>query len=74
LNDDLYVTYNLNHSAILNFTIYDYAGNKIKQINLDKQNIGSHNIKINVSNISSGLYFLSVKINDRVETIKLINY
>ncbi|OFX38008.1 MAG: hypothetical protein A2X08_06620 [Bacteroidetes bacterium GWA2_32_17] len=72
LNDVLYVTYNLNRSAILNFTMYDYTGNKIKQINLGKQNIGSHNIKINVSNISSGLYFLSVKINNRVETIKLI--
>ncbi len=72
LNDVLYVTYNLNHSVILYFTMYDYIGNKIKEINLGKQNIGSHNIKINVSDISSGLYFLSVKINNRVETIKLI--
>jgi len=72
LNDVLNVTYNLNHIAILNFTMYDYIGNKIKEINLGKQNIGSHNIKINVNNISSGLYFLSVKINDKVETIKLI--
>jgi len=34
--------------------------------------MGSHNIKINVNNLSSGLYFLKVKINSSVETIKLI--
>ncbi len=72
LNDILTVFYNLKRDAVLNITIYDYLGTKIKQVNIGKQNMGSHNIKINVNNLSSGLYFLKVKINSSVETIKLI--
>jgi hypothetical protein len=72
LKDILNVSYNLKRDAILNITMYDYIGKKIKQVNIGKQNLGSHDIKINVNNLSSGLYFLSVKINNRVETIKLI--
>ncbi len=74
MDDVLNLSFTLKQNAALYFTMYDNIGNMIKEIDLGKQNMGSHALKINVSNISSGLYLLSVKINNRTETIKLIKH
>jgi hypothetical protein len=53
--------------------LYDILGNKVKTIsdnNYEDQNKHSHSI--NIEHLSSGIYFVKLKINNSITTIKLV--
>jgi hypothetical protein len=68
-----YIQYELTKSANVTIELYDILGNKVKTIsdnNYEDQNKHSHSI--NIEHLSSGIYFVKLKINNSITTIKLV--
>ncbi|MFM2226388.1 MAG: hypothetical protein RJA07_2590 [Bacteroidota bacterium] len=57
--------YMVNNSSPINLTLYDYKGNKIKQMLNDKQPLGLQQIFFDISFLPAGLYFL--KLNGKMK-------
>lgn len=58
-----------NATSPIEFTIYNFQGIKIKTI---KQTVGTSSISINISDLSSGMYFISTNISGSTLTKKII--
>jgi hypothetical protein len=70
------------NSTIISFTLYedasstielfDLAGRKLQTILNGNLSAGNHEVTLNRGQLTSGIYFLEVRINANVEVIKLI--
>lgn len=66
------ISYQLNKRSKVSLEIYDLTGRKVMELNEGTQNEGYHNIDINVSNLTSGTYFYTLKADNYSKTLKMI--
>jgi phage-related protein len=52
--------------------IYDILGKEITTLVDEKQNIGTYEIKFNMKNLSSGIYFYRLVTNDFEQTKRMM--
>lgn len=65
------ISFELYREASVNLRLFDPLGNQLQELidgNLKK---GSYNFPVDISELSSGVYFYRLKIDDKVETKKL---
>ena len=72
-NGSTVVTYELSVSAFVDLRIYDLKGREIKILVFEFKNSGYYKLYLNFieSNLSSGIYFLKLKINSDIITKKV---
>ncbi|MDY0079886.1 MAG: T9SS type A sorting domain-containing protein, partial [Ignavibacteriaceae bacterium] len=60
----------VNSTVILG--IYDILGREVSKLVNEEQEAGSHTVKFNAGNLSSGVYICRIIAADFVKTIKMI--
>ncbi len=63
--------YEITKSDKVNITVYNMYGNTIEVITDEIQQSGMHNIVFDASKLSSGIYFCTITVGLKTETIKL---
>lgn len=63
--------YEINKSELVNITVYDIFGNKVKVITDEVNLPGIHNIVFNADELAKGIYFCKLSVGTKSETIKL---
>ena len=72
-NETLTLSYILEFDTNVDISIYGILGNRLKYINLGKQNGGSQSCNIDVSDLHSGIYFCNIQTNDGIiKSIKIV--
>ena len=71
-NSDIYVSFNLNKESKVTIELYNLMGTKVMRTDTQLLEHGSHTIHQNVEELPTGVYFITVKINDKVYQQKLV--
>lgn len=66
------ISLNVSESAAIKYTITDMLGNRLKNVDLNKQ-VGDIKISEDFSKMPSGIYFLDLKINNKRTVHKLVH-
>jgi len=66
------VNVNLEKAANLSLTIYSVVGQKVLEINKGSVNSGTHQFMLDGSQLQTGVYFYTVKVNNESVTKKMI--
>lgn len=71
-NNTTIISYQLYIPEEVELSVYDITGRELLKLTEKKQQPGTHNIRLDMSKYSSGLYFYQLKTNIRSETRKLL--
>lgn len=71
-NNNTTLKLNLVENSLVSISIYSILGEKVKDVTKQNFSAGNHSLTINASDLNSGVYLLSIKINDNSFTQKLI--
>ncbi len=71
-NNSTTLKLNLIENSFVSISIYSILGEKVKDIVKHNFSAGNHSLTINASDLNSGVYLLSIKINDNFFTQKMI--
>lgn len=71
-NSSTTVSFNLDKKDNVKLNVYNTLGQKVKSVIDDKLDVGSHQITINMNDMTSGLYFCRLEMNERVEVKKIL--
>jgi hypothetical protein len=71
-NSSTKIGYYLPESDLIEITLYNIQGQKIKKLYEGFQSKGNHNIEINSNNLSSGVYYYTFKSSKYTQTRKCI--
>ena len=66
------VSYTIPHNGIVNINIFDSIGRKILTLFNDYQEIGHHSIQWNATNHSNGIYFIQLRMKNKVGLKKIL--
>ncbi len=70
-NPETVIRYQLPVSSKVTLGIYDIVGKEVRKLVNDEQEAGSHTVKFNAGNLSSGVYICRITAGDFVKTIKM---
>jgi len=65
------IYYSLQETANVELSVFDVTGKKLSTLNQGMQSTGNHNFKLNVSNLSTGIYFYTITAGDYKMTNKM---
>ena len=65
------INYSLKETANVELTLFDVAGKKISTLNQGRQSLGDHQLKLDASALSSGVYFYTLSAGDYKSTNKM---
>jgi subtilisin-like proprotein convertase family protein len=71
-NNTTRISYDVPKSTLLSITVYDISGKEVAQLVNKVHEAGSYNINYNTGNLSSGVYFYSIKSDAYNKTQKMI--
>lgn len=71
-SDLLNLSFKIERNANIKISLYNHMGKHIQTLDKGVQHIKYQNIQMDVNDVSTGLYFVMVQIDDRVEIVKLI--
>ena len=66
------IEYSLPYQSKVNLIIYDLQGHEVIKLINNEQAAGTHSIKWDASNASSGIYFFRLRAGDFVQTRKMV--
>jgi hypothetical protein len=72
LNPSTVISYQLPVNSFVTLKIYDVLGREIQTLINERQNLGSHSVTFDASNLSSGVYFYRLQAGTYSETKKLM--
>lgn len=58
------INYALENNAQVALNVYDVTGKMVSSLNLGDQNAGTHNLNYSVENLSAGVYYYSLTVNN----------
>lgn len=61
------LNHNISEPGNIKFAIYDYSGNKVASFGRQVAVSGNYHEKINTGNLSEGIYFYSIRMNNKIE-------
>lgn len=64
--------FDVNESKIIQITVFNVLGKKVIAIPTKELQPGSSKIELDLTGLNSGLYFCQVKLNENMQTVKLI--
>ena len=71
-NPSTVIRYQLPKSELVKLTIYNLLGQKVAELINEKQTEGLHQVTFNAANLSSGVYFYSIKAGSFTSTKKMV--
>lgn len=71
VSDKMTINYYLNNSTDVAINLFDMLGNKVNEIVNNYQSSGEHQIQWTSNELSNGIYFLQIRVNDKVTTQKI---
>ena len=66
------ITYSIPDNGNVTLNIYDVLGNKIIQLENNNKTAGSYSTFFDASDLTSGIYFYTIRANNFVETRKML--
>ncbi|MBU4485683.1 MAG: T9SS type A sorting domain-containing protein [Candidatus Delongbacteria bacterium] len=69
-NPETTIKYSITHDADVKITVFDIAGKEVVSLVENKQGRGSHTVNFNAENLTSGIYFYKLKVDDKVVASK----
>jgi len=66
------VEFTLKTNSQVNLQLYDELGKLVKIIKKDNYSIGNNKIQLEMSNLKSGIYFVSLNVDDKVFTRQIV--
>lgn len=66
------IAYTLTSRSSASILIFDLQGRLVKEVNFDSKDAGVHHVKVDLMNMSSGVYFYKLVTNQAVLTKKMI--
>ncbi len=72
--DKTKIEYNLNQISSVELKIFDITGKELQTIFNENQNIGKQSFELNLTNLQSGIYIYSLKVDNQVFKGKLLKY
>jgi hypothetical protein len=64
--------YQVKEGGLVNITVYDVLGSNVSEVVNEDKKPGIYEVKFNGSNLSSGVYFYTMKVNNFVKSNKII--
>ncbi|MBN1637628.1 MAG: T9SS type A sorting domain-containing protein, partial [Ignavibacteriales bacterium] len=71
-NPSTVISYQLPVSSLVQIKVYNVLGQEIATLVNEEKPAGTHNVKFNASNLSSGIYFYRIEAGKFVETKKMV--
>ena len=66
------ISFSVSQPAKVSIIVYDVLGKKVTTLLNEEKSTGNYSIDFNGSNLSSGVYFYQMRVNDYTETKKMI--
>ena len=66
------INYSMPENGLVNLTVYNSLGQVVKELVGEEKKAGRHNITFSSDNLSSGLYFYEIRVNEFRDTRKMI--
>lgn len=66
------ISYQLPKAGLVNISVYDITGKEVAKLVSEFKEAGSYDVIFNASNLSSGIYFYSLKADGFADTKKLV--
>ena len=66
------ISYDLNKNGMVILDVYDVLGRKVKSLVHEVQRTGKHEVTFDAGNLSSGVYFCRLRLDEQIRTIKMI--
>lgn len=66
------ITFNIPQSEKVTITVFDILGREVAELINEQKEAGTHTIKYDASNMTSGIYFYQIKAGEYSEVRKLI--
>jgi hypothetical protein len=70
-NPSTTISYVLPTASSVKLSVYDVLGQEVANLVNENQNPGSHTVNFNAANLSSGVYFYTIKAGNFTETKKM---
>ncbi len=70
-NPSTMISYTLPAASTVKLSVYNVLGQEVANLVNENQTAGSHNVTFNASNLSSGVYFYTIKAGNFTETKKM---
>ncbi|MFH0735356.1 MAG: phosphodiester glycosidase family protein [bacterium] len=71
-NPSTIINYSIMESGLVNISVYNTLGQKVSEILNKTQNPGNYSVNFDAQNLSSGVYFYTLKTNNFTQTKKMI--
>ncbi len=71
-NPSTVINYQLPVNSFVTLKVYDVLGREVKMLVNERENVGSHSVTFNASNLPSGVYFYRLQAGTYSETKKLL--
>jgi hypothetical protein len=66
------ISYSISQPGIVSIIVYDILGRKVATLLNEEKNTGNYSIDFDGVALSSGIYFYQLKVNDFIETKKMV--
>ena len=66
------VEFTLKTNSQVNLQLYDELGKLVKRVKKDNYTIGNNKIQLEIGNLKSGIYFVSLNVDDKVFTRQIV--
>jgi spore germination protein YaaH len=71
-NSSTIFTWYMSKDGLVELILFDPLGQEIKKLLLEERTAGLHKLELELDNLTSGVYYYQLRINDFVETKKMI--
>ncbi len=71
-NPSTKINYILSKSGFVNLIVYDLLGKEVSVLKNEEQKAGKYEVNFNCSNLASGVYFYTLRVNDFIQTKKMV--
>lgn len=71
-NPETRINYSVKNQSVVNISIYDVLGNKVKEVLNDLKEPGNYNLNFNGKDFSSGIYYYKMTSGDFVSVKKML--
>jgi len=70
--DQTIIDFSLSRAGLTNLTLYNTAGQPVRELIRDNLTIGSYRINVDLSDLQSGVYLYKIQFEGREKTLKLL--
>lgn len=71
-NPSTIINYQIPHDGLVTLKIYDVLGKELKTLVNEYKSLGRYEVKFDASNLSSGVYLYQLKVNDYLQSKKML--